>query len=70
MENEINVLVKKYLNKNNNVDSIREIFLKIINKYEKNPPKKKTKKNRKKICRPVLLISDSSCDDFENINLT
>tara|TARA_B110000114_G_C14914945_1_gene326114 strand:- start:2 stop:214 length:213 start_codon:yes stop_codon:yes gene_type:complete len=70
MEDEINLLVKKYLNKNKNIDSIHEIFLKIFNKYEKNPPKKKTKKNRVKICRPVLLISDSSCDDFENINLT
>ena len=70
MEDEINLLVKKYLNKNKNIDSIREIFIKIFNKYEKNQPKKKTKKNRVKICRPVLLISDSSCDDFENINLT
>lgn len=70
MENEINLLVTKYLNKNTNIESVREVFLNIINKYEKNPPKKKTKKNRKNICRPVLLISDSSCDDFENINLT
>jgi len=52
------------------IDSIHEMFLETINKYsningryiQKN---KKTKKARpKKICRPVLLISDSSCDEF------
>ena len=32
---------------------------------KKKKPTGKPKKSRKKICRPVLLISDSSCDEFE-----
>ena len=67
MEKEIDLLVKKYLSKDIKIEYINEIFLKVINTYEKKLSKinnKKTKKNKKKICRPVLLISDSSCDEF------
>ena len=55
------------------IDSIHEMFLETINKYsningryiQKTKKTKKTKKvPAKKICRPVLLISDSSCDEF------
>jgi len=52
------------------IDSIHEMFLETINKYSNINGRyiqktKKTKKARpKKICRPVLLISDSSCDEF------
>lgn len=65
MEKEIDSLVSKYLKEGKNIDNIQELFFKVINKYNKKLSTKKTKKNRKKICRPVLLISDSSCDEFD-----
>jgi hypothetical protein len=67
MEIDIQNIIKKYLDKGENIDTIQEAFFKTINKYNKHHTRtKKTKKNNKKICRPVLLISDSSCDEFEN----
>ena len=70
MEIDIQNIVKKYLEKGENIDTIQEVFFKTVNKYNKPHTRtnktKKTKKNNKKICRPVLLISDSSCDEFEN----
>lgn len=69
MEIDIQNIVKKYLDEGENIDTIQEAFFKTVNKYNKphtRIKKKKTKKNNKKICRPVLLISDSSCDEFEN----
>ena len=66
MELEFDNIIKKYTNNGNTIDSIQEIFLKVAIKYEKKYYKK-TKKNRKKFCRPVLLISDSSQDEFDNI---
>ena len=68
MEKEINILINKLLKEGNDIDAIQETFFKVVNRSETKPKVKKTKKNRKKICRPVLLISDSSCDDFDNIN--
>jgi hypothetical protein len=44
------------------IDTISKLFLQAIDTHKPHP--RKTKKT-KKICRPVLLISDSSCDDFE-----
>jgi hypothetical protein len=50
------------------LDTIHEYFMQAINKHSpRNTYTKKTKKKQrkpKKICRPVLLISDSSCDEF------
>jgi hypothetical protein len=66
MEKEFDSIVKKYIKEGKDLDNIQEIFFKVINKNSKKPSTKKTKKNRKRICRPVLLISDSSCDEFEN----
>tara|TARA_B100001027_G_C16253801_1_gene325830 strand:+ start:1486 stop:1695 length:210 start_codon:yes stop_codon:yes gene_type:complete len=65
MEKEFDSIVKKYLKEGKDIDSIQEAFLKVLNKNDKKPSLKKTKKNRKRICRPVMLISDSSCDEFE-----
>lgn len=65
MEKEFDSIVKKYLKEGKDIDSIQEAFLKVSNKNDKKPSLKKTKKNRKRICRPVMLISDSSCDEFE-----
>ena len=65
MEKEFDSIVKKYLKEGKNIDNIQEVFFKVLNKNDKKPSKKKTKKNMKRICRPVLLISDSSCDEFE-----
>jgi hypothetical protein len=66
MEKEIDNIIKKFVNDGKTIDSIQEIFFKVVGKYEKRVYK--TKKNKKKICRPVLLISDSSCDEFDNIS--
>jgi len=46
------------------IDTIHEMFLEVISKRETRKPSK-TKKKTKKICRPALLISDSSCDEFK-----
>lgn len=68
MEKEFDSIVKKYLKEGKDIDNIQEVFFKVLNKNDKKPSLKKTKKtrkNNKRICRPVLLISDSSCDEFE-----
>lgn len=65
MEKDIDCVIKKYLKQGVNIETLQESFFKVVNKYEKKRPACKTKKSRKKICRPVLLISDSSCDEFE-----
>ena len=65
MDKEFDLLVKKYLKEGNDIDNIQETFTNALNKNSKKLSTKKTKKNRKRICRPVLLISDSSCDEFE-----
>ena len=51
------------------LDTIHEYFMQTINKYSQRNTYTKKKKQRKpkKICRPVLLISDSSCDEFSGI---
>jgi hypothetical protein len=67
MDKDFDLLVKKYLKEGNDINIIQETFDKMITKNSKNLSTKKTKKNRKRICRPVLLISDSSCDEFETI---
>ncbi len=67
MDKDFELLVKKYLKEGNDINIIQETFDKMITKNSKNLSTKKTKKNRKRICRPVLLISDSSCDEFETI---
>ena len=65
MEKEFDSIVKKYLKEGKDIDNIQEVFFKVLNKNDKKPSKKKTRKNNKRVCRPVLLISDSSCDEFE-----
>ena len=65
MEKEFDSIVKKYLKEGKDIDNIQEVFFKVLSKNDKKPSLKKTKKNRKRICRPVMLISDSSCDEFE-----
>ena len=69
MDKDFDLLIKKYVKEGYDLDSIQESFFKNLNKQTniKRNKKQKTKKNRKKICRPVMLISDSSCDEFENI---
>ena len=65
MEKDFDIIVKKYIKEGKEIDNIQEIFFKLLNKNDKKPNLKRTKKNRKRVCRPVLLISDSSCDEFE-----
>ena len=61
MENKIEGLINSLISEGNNINDIRAIFNKTINRNIKTC-EKKTKK--KKICRPVFIISDSSCDEF------
>ena len=65
MDKDIDLVIKRYLKQGYSIETLQESFFKVANKYEKKKPTCKTKKSRKKICRPVLLISDSSCDEFE-----
>ena len=65
MDKDIDFVIKRYLNQGYSIETLQESFFKVVNKYEKKKPTGKPKKSRKKICRPVLLISDSSCDEFE-----
>lgn len=66
MKNKIEKLIKECLEDGNDIDSINEVFMNAVLKYKLRVerPLKKIKKS-KKVCRPVLLISDSSCDDFK-----
>ena len=66
MEKEIKILVTKYIKEGYSIDKINETFIEVSNKVvHKKTEKTKTKKTRKKkkICRPVLFISDSSADE-------
>ena len=66
MKNKIEKLIKECLEDGNDIDSINEVFMNAVLKYKLRVerPFKKIKKS-KKVCRPVLIISDSSCDDFK-----
>ena len=59
---ELKTLIEKYISEGVNVDNIKKEFLIIINEHKKAKPKAKRKRKRE-ICRPVMFISDSSCDE-------
>ena len=59
---ELKSLIEKYISEGVNVDNIKKEFLIIINEHKKAKPKGK-KKRKREICRPVMFISDSSCDE-------
>ena len=49
MEIDIQNIVKKYLEKGENIDTIQEVFFKTVNKYNKPHTRtKRTKKTKKK----------------------
>tara|TARA_Y100000591_G_scaffold332395_1_gene369526 strand:+ start:435 stop:626 length:192 start_codon:yes stop_codon:yes gene_type:complete len=59
---ELKTLIEKYISQGVAIDSIKKEFLIIINEHKK--AKTNTKRKRKReICRPVMFISDSSCDE-------
>jgi hypothetical protein len=64
MIEKINELINNGIRDGYDVDDIHEMFLEVIGKHS-SIPKQKKKKKTKKVCRPVLLISDSSCDEFK-----
>jgi len=66
MDNKIELFINQLINEGNAVQDISALFNKKINRLnKKNSLKKTTKKTKKKkICRPVFIISDSSCDEF------
>ena len=59
---EILDLVTRYRKEGVSVEHIHNLFSDIINNIDK---PKRSKKKTKKICRPVLFISDSSCDEIK-----
>ena len=60
-------IIDKYIEKGITTDLLFNEFSLIISKLEKK--KNKTKKKTKKACRPVLFISDSSCDEIKELKI-
>ena len=63
MEKEIKILVTKYIKEGYSIDKINETFIEVSNKVVHKKTKTKKTRKKKKICRPVLFISDSSADE-------
>ena len=59
---ELKTLIEKYISEGVAIDNIKKEFLIIINEHKKAKTTKKRKRKRE-ICRPVMFISDSSCDE-------
>ena len=58
---ELKTLIDKYIAEGESINKIKKEFLLIINNHTKVKKPKKAKK--REICRPVMFISDSSCDE-------
>ena len=56
-------LLKKGHNNDISIEEIKKIFDEEIANIDKQLKPKRTRK--KKICRPVMMISDSSCDEID-----
>jgi hypothetical protein len=63
--NKLDVCLKECLEKSEKTeDEIFEIFNRLLNKHRKKQTKSmKPKKKRKIVCRPAMIISDSSDND-------
>ena len=59
-------LLKKGKNSEISIEEIKKIFEGEIANMDRQMKPKKTRK--KKICRPVMMISDSSCDEIDQID--
>ena len=61
---ELKTLIDKYLSEGISINRIKKEFLAVLNEKETiYSNKKKKKKPKRDICRPVMFISDSSCDE-------
>ena len=61
---ELKTLVEKYVSEGISINRIKKEFLEIVNEKETiKSDKKKKRKPKREICRPVMFISDSSCDE-------
>ena len=61
---ELKTLIDKYLSEGISINRIKKEFLEVLNEKETiYSNKKKKKKPKRDICRPVMFISDSSCDE-------
>ena len=61
---ELKTLIEKYVSEGISINRIKKEFLAIINEKETvYSNKKKKRKPKREICRPVMFISDSSCDE-------
>lgn len=58
-------LIKKGRDNNLLIEDIKKIFEDELDNVE-TTTRKKSRKKTKKICRPVMMISDSSCDEMPN----
>lgn len=59
-------LLKKAKDNQISIEEIKKIFEGEIANMDRQMKPKKTRK--KKICRPVMMISDSSCDEMEQVD--
>ena len=61
---ELKTLIEKYVSEGISINRIKKEFLAIVNEKETvYSNKKKKRKPKREICRPVMFISDSSCDE-------
>ena len=61
---ELKTLIDKYISEGITINRVKKEFLSILKEHESKPTTKKKKRKRKReICRPVMFISDSSCDE-------
>ena len=61
---ELKTLIERYVSEGIAVNRIKKEFLAILKEHDSKPTnKKKKRKPKKEICRPVMFISDSSCDE-------
>jgi len=61
---ELKTLIEKYVSEGISINRIKKEVLEIVNEKETvYSNKKKKRKPKREICRPVMFISDSSCDE-------
>ena len=61
---ELKTLIDKYVSEGITINRVKKEFLSILKEHEsKATTKKKKRKPKREICRPVMFISDSSCDE-------
>ena len=63
---ELKTLIDKYISEGFTINRVKKEFLSILKEHESKvttEKKKRKRKRKREICRPVMFISDSSCDE-------